>query len=810
MSSIFSTTLVKAGLDHYFDNFMAFGIDSLQSLTLLTMQGLPLLNASEFEACLTGCVDYGVVGVSSMEDRKRESCFCCGCAWLMTNLVFGRTHLKNETDLANPSPLQIQLIPQQREIKTVNIPYKSPIKPYYSSEDPPSRQSQSSSTSNLPSNLLAPPQDDVPAPRNPARTNRAASPERNDRSAPQLNQQRNSKNFDLNGLDSDDDSDEPVTVKYSFSPGRGRKGPQPLLNAYGVPNSIAAPQRVGAGGLGGASSRTDLSDRIRVCVRKRPLNKKELRTSQTDVATVSDRRTLVVNEPKVKVDLTRYVEQHEFKFDEVFDCDCTNDDVYRRSAFPLVEYIFTGGKATCFAYGQTGSGKTYTMLDETNGLYVMAGRDIFKLLEKPEHQHLAAYVGFYEIYQSQLYDLLNARKRLHAREDGKNNVVISGLNEYEVSSVQKVMDIFNHGHNARSTGATGANADSSRSHAIFQIVLKHKKNKKKVQGKLSFIDLAGSERGADRGDSDQKTRMEGSEINKSLLALKECIRALDQDSKHTPFRQSKLTQVLKDSFIGNSRTCMIATVSPNSGNSEHSLNTLRYAYRVKELKGDGHSQDSQDSPRDDSKEYSEGIYDEPDSGDDDPLLIDSEYPPENLLDSEDGASADDVESSSDDAPVVASKQQRNSVLSQLNSNRAAALAASNNQNGVVKRESVADIRAARVAAVDTGAGVAARARPTRGAEGSAVQNPAAENLSLAGNNAASLDELVNVHRQHLRLFAELSKAESKLIVNYSMKLRPDTSMSNDAYVKELEGIMIQKEQSIRELQLQIEKCKVGK
>ena len=126
-------------------------------------------------------------------------------------------------------------------------------------------------------------------------------------------------------------------------------------------------------------------------------------------------------------------------------------------------------------------------------------------------------------------------------------------------------------------GATGANSDSSRSHAIFQIVLKTADDQ--LQGKLSFIDLAGSERGADRGDSDNKTRMEGAEINKSLLALKECIRALDQVSRHTPFRQSKLTQVLKDSFLGDSRTCMIATISPNTSNSEHSLNTLRYADR---------------------------------------------------------------------------------------------------------------------------------------------------------------------------------------------------------------------------------------
>lgn len=122
----------------------------------------------------------------------------------------------------------------------------------------------------------------------------------------------------------------------------------------------------------------------------------------------------------------------------------------------------------------------------------------------------------------------------------------------------------------------------------MQVLLKPtsggKKKSTEPVGKLSFIDLAGSERGADRGETDLRTRMEGAEINKSLLALKECIRALDQDKKHTPFRQSKLTQVLKDSFVGNSRTCMIATVSPNQSNSEHTLNTLRYADRVKELK----------------------------------------------------------------------------------------------------------------------------------------------------------------------------------------------------------------------------------
>jgi kinesin family protein 2/24 len=148
--------------------------------------------------------------------------------------------------------------------------------------------------------------------------------------------------------------------------------------------------------------------------------------------------------------------------------------------------------------------------------------------------------------------------------------------------VQEIMEVIAVGLASRTTGQTGANLDSSRSHAILQISLKTKTDK--VYGKMSFIDLAGSERGADTVESNKQTRLDGAEINKSLLALKECIRALDQDKKHLPFRGSKLTQVLKDSFTGNCRTTMIANVSPGGSCCEHTLNTLRYADRVKELK----------------------------------------------------------------------------------------------------------------------------------------------------------------------------------------------------------------------------------
>lgn len=253
--------------------------------------------------------------------------------------------------------------------------------------------------------------------------------------------------------------------------------------------------------------------------------------------------------------------------------------------------------------GQTGSGKTFTMMgpgggkQENNGLYVLAARDIFKYISSvPAYKELQVFVSFFEIYGGKLYDLLNKREKLVARQDANGNVQVVGLAEKSCHSVDELLTMITDGNAARTTASTGANADSSRSHAILQIVVKNMvkvpgaKPKLNTHGKFSFIDLAGSERAADTTNNNQQTRLEGAEINKSLLALKECIRALDMESKHLPFRGSQLTQVLKDSFIGNSRTVMLANVSPNSSSCEHTLNTLRYADRVKELKrGEGKS-----------------------------------------------------------------------------------------------------------------------------------------------------------------------------------------------------------------------------
>ena len=335
------------------------------------------------------------------------------------------------------------------------------------------------------------------------------------------------------------------------------------------------------------AKKSTIRDRISVCVRKRPLNPTESDRGDNSVLRVDD-STLFVREPKTRVDCSTYIEEHSFTFDEVFDEECNNEAVYMRTAAPLVETVFEGGHATCFAYGQTGSGKTFTMLGKGSsglGLYALAARDLFSRLE-PHH---TATCSYYEIYGTKLFDLLQNRQKLACREDSKGMVNICGLTEHLVQDVDGMMKVIEEGSQVRAQGATGANQDSSRSHAVLNInvkVLAKNKRDHAVYGKFSFIDLAGSERGADTMDTDRITRMEGAEINKSLLALKECIRALDQSARHVPFRGSKLTEVLRDSFAGNSRTCMIANVAPGALSCEHTLNTLRYADRVKSLSKD--------------------------------------------------------------------------------------------------------------------------------------------------------------------------------------------------------------------------------
>jgi kinesin family protein 2/24 len=223
-------------------------------------------------------------------------------------------------------------------------------------------------------------------------------------------------------------------------------------------------------------------------------------------------------------------------------------------------------------------------VDFSKGIYALTANDIFRYLSKPPHKgQYDVYCTFFEIYCTKVFDLFNDKKRLRVLEDHKNLVQVVGRKEEQVETVNDVMSLIRRGMSVRTSGTTSANEHSSRSHAVFQIILK-RKNINKEYGKISLIDLAGSERGRDTQTNDKVRLMEGAQINKSLLTLKECIRSLGRNAEHIPFRGSTLTKVLRDSFIGEkSKVCMIAMISPGNSDVEHTLNTLRYADRVKEL-----------------------------------------------------------------------------------------------------------------------------------------------------------------------------------------------------------------------------------
>eukprot|EP01041_Mallomonas_annulata_P011005 gene11005-22991_t len=254
--------------------------------------------------------------------------------------------------------------------------------------------------------------------------------------------------------------------------------------------------------------------KICVCVRKRPTNAKEIKAQDHDAVTCLN-PTVVVHDCKLKVDgLTKYLDNVTFEMDHTFHETDTTDDLYYYSVQPLVPFVVQQqGRATVFAYGQTGSGKTYTMI----AIQKYFADDLFQMIAALELD-VQVCVSFYEIYGGRCQDLLNDRHRLNVLEDGKGEVVIAELVEKEVNGVDELSRLMDIGNSNRTTHATEMNNVSSRSHAICTITLKNPQGK--LVGKLSLIDLAGSERGSDTKSHNRQLRMEGAEINKSLLALK--------------------------------------------------------------------------------------------------------------------------------------------------------------------------------------------------------------------------------------------------------------------------------------------------
>lgn len=317
-----------------------------------------------------------------------------------------------------------------------------------------------------------------------------------------------------------------------------------------------------------------------VCVRKRPIFPKEEEGGENDSVSCANPQ-IKVFESKLKVDgITKYVDEHVFTFDNTFNENESTEDVYRFALQPSLDMIFNKGRVTIFAYGQTSSGKTYTM----QGIQENSVRQLFKLKEELAPQSKFK-IAFYEIYGGNCFDLLNNKAKVQILEDKNNNVVINGLVEEEVCSEMELVERINFAFEKRTTYSTVANDTSSRSHAICKVTVRDEYDQ--VMGVLIVCDLAGSERAQDTKSNSRQRRIEGANINKSLLALKECIRAMDSGGGHVPFRASKLTLSLRDSFKSkrfDNKVIMIACVCPGNSSSDHTLNTLRYADRLKNKK----------------------------------------------------------------------------------------------------------------------------------------------------------------------------------------------------------------------------------
>ncbi|KAL3425383.1 kinesin family protein [Phlyctema vagabunda] len=299
-------------------------------------------------------------------------------------------------------------------------------------------------------------------------------------------------------------------------------------------------------------------------------------------------RTVVSNMGKRSKDQT-------FGFDRVFDDNTTQGDVYEATTRGLLDSVLDGYNATVFAYGATGCGKTHTITGTAAqpGIIFLTMQELFeKIAERSDEKQTEVSLSYLEIYNETIRDLLvpgGSKQGLMLREDANQAVSVAGLSSHSPKDVQEVMDMIVQGNESRTVSPTEANATSSRSHAVLQINVAQKDrnaavNEPHTMATLSIIDLAGSERASATKNRGERLT-EGANINKSLLALGSCINALCDVRKknHVPYRNSKLTRLLKFSLGGNCKTVMIVCVSPSSAHFDETQNTLRYANRAKNI-----------------------------------------------------------------------------------------------------------------------------------------------------------------------------------------------------------------------------------
>lgn len=337
---------------------------------------------------------------------------------------------------------------------------------------------------------------------------------------------------------------------------------------------------------------------ISVACRIRPLTEEEILEGSTLIGhKVADDNMIVLMDPlEDSADILRANRSREkqFVFDMVLDARSTQQDVYEGTTKGLLGGVLDGYNATVFAYGATGAGKTYTMLgtEEEPGVMFRTLHDLFiEISKKSDDLMYQVSLSYLEIYNELIRDLLSPSNGfLELREDAKGGVQVAGISELIADTPEEVMYMLHKGNKERTQEPTKANKTSSRSHAVLQVNIKQRNKARKHQqeirlGKLYMIDLAGSERAAQTQNTG-KRMVEGAHINRSLLALGNCINALSEkgSTKYVNYRDSKLTRILKDSLGGNSKTVMIAHVSPASIHFEESRNTLVYADRAKYIR----------------------------------------------------------------------------------------------------------------------------------------------------------------------------------------------------------------------------------
>ncbi|XP_061592382.1 kinesin-like protein KIF1B isoform X25 [Cololabis saira] len=345
---------------------------------------------------------------------------------------------------------------------------------------------------------------------------------------------------------------------------------------------------------------------VKVAVRVRPFNTRELSKDSKCIIQMQGNTTTILN-PKQPKEPAKT-----FSFDYSYWSHTTPEDtsfasqnlVYNDIGKEMLAHAFEGYNVCIFAYGQTGAGKSYTMMGKQEegqeGIIPMLCEDLFEKINEETNKDELSYsveVSYMEIYCERVRDLLNPKNKgnLRVREHPLLGPYVEDLSKLAVTSYTDIADLMDAGNKARTVAATNMNETSSRSHAVFTIVFTQKKHDNETDlstekvSKISLVDLAGSERADSTGAKGTRLK-EGANINKSLTTLGKVISALAEVSKKKkksdfiPYRDSVLTWLLRENLGGNSRTAMVAALSPADINYDETLSTLRYADRAKNIK----------------------------------------------------------------------------------------------------------------------------------------------------------------------------------------------------------------------------------